>query len=88
MGDWRHCESGPNSRDALVLNMNDIQLFGIAFYAIGVVLLLAFSVKICNAVSHYIDGVFFFSLCMLLSVMMVYKYWDCEFVVNHWFDLT
>jgi len=51
-------------------------LFGLAFYAIGVVLLLAFSVKICVAVAHYIDGVFFFALCMLLSVMMVYKYWD------------
>jgi hypothetical protein len=38
-----------------------------------VVLLLAFSVQICVAVGHYIDGVFFFALCMLLSVMMVYK---------------
>jgi hypothetical protein len=49
------------------------QLFGLAFYTIGVVLLLAFSVQICVAVGHYIDGVFFFALCMLLSVMMVYK---------------
>lgn len=48
-------------------------MFGIAFYAIGVVLLFAFSIKICTAVSHYLDGIFFFSLCMLLSVMMVYK---------------
>lgn len=46
-------------------------IFGIAFYAIGVVLLFAFSVKICDAVSHYIDGVFFFTLCMLFAVMMV-----------------
>lgn len=53
-------------------------LFGIAFYVVGCVLLFAFSVKICDAVSHYIDGVFFFTLCMLFTVMMVYKYWDCE----------
>jgi hypothetical protein len=53
-------------------------IFGIAFYVIGCVLLFAFSIKICDAVSHYIDGVFFFTLCMLLSVMMIYKYWDCE----------
>ncbi len=53
-------------------------LFGAAFYIVGCVLLFAFSLKICDAVSHYIDGVFFFTLCMLLSVMMVYKYWDCE----------
>lgn len=48
-------------------------IFGIAFYVIGCVILVAFSNTICNAVSHYIDGVFFFSLCMLLTVMMVYK---------------
>jgi hypothetical protein len=48
-------------------------IFGIAFYVVGCVLLFAFSTRICDAVSHYIDGVFFFSLCMLLTVMMVYK---------------
>jgi len=51
-------------------------IFGIAFYVCGCVLLFAFSVKICDAVSHYIDGVFFFTLCMLLSVMFVYKFFD------------
>lgn len=51
-------------------------IFGVAFYTIGQVLLFAFSVTICNAIKHYIDGLFFFTLCMLLSVMMVYKYWD------------
>jgi hypothetical protein len=25
---------------------------------------------------HYIDGVFFWTLCALLTVMMVYKYYD------------
>jgi len=51
-------------------------LFGVGFYAVAQVVLFAFSITICNAVKHYIDGLFFFTLCMLLSVMMVYKYWD------------
>lgn len=51
-------------------------IFGTAFYAGGQVLLFAFSVTICDAIKHYIDGLFFFTLCVLLSVMMVYKYWD------------
>lgn len=51
-------------------------IFGVAFFTIAQVLLFAFSLTICNAIKHYIDGVFFFTLCMLLSVMMVYKYWD------------
>jgi len=51
-------------------------VFGTGFFTIAQVLLFAFSVTICNAIKHYIDGLFFFTLCMLLSVMMVYKYWD------------
>ncbi|TFK28441.1 chitin synthase export chaperone [Coprinopsis marcescibilis] len=51
-------------------------IFGTAFFAVAQVLLFAFSVTICDAIKHYIDGLFFFTLCMLLSVMMVYKYWD------------
>lgn len=51
-------------------------LFGVGFFTVAQIVLFAFSVTICNAVKHYIDGLFFFTLCMLLSVMMVYKYWD------------
>ena len=51
-------------------------VFGAAFFAVAQVVLFAFSVEICDAVKHYIDGLFFFTVCMLLSVMMVYKYWD------------
>lgn len=51
-------------------------VFGAAFFTIAQVLLFAFSATICDAIKHYIDGLFFFHLCMLLSVMMVYKYWD------------
>ncbi|KAB5593459.1 Chitin synthase export chaperone [Ceratobasidium theobromae] len=52
------------------------QVFGASFFAVAQILLFAFSVTICDAVQHYIDGLFFYTLCMLLSVMMVYKYWD------------
>ncbi|KAJ7644406.1 chitin synthase III catalytic subunit-domain-containing protein [Roridomyces roridus] len=51
-------------------------IFGAFFFAAAQALLFGFSVTICNAVKHYIDGLFFSTLCMLLSVMMVYKYWD------------
>jgi protein-S-isoprenylcysteine O-methyltransferase Ste14 len=58
-------------------------VFGTAFFTIAQVLLFAFSVTICDAIKHYIDGLFFFTLCMLLSVMMVYKYWDSITVSCH-----
>ncbi|KAG0212732.1 Chitin synthase, class 7 [Mortierella sp. GBA30] len=51
-------------------------VFGIAFFAAGQVILYAFSLDICNFAKHYIDGLFFGTICTLLSVMMVYKYWD------------
>lgn len=66
-------------------------IFGTAFFTIAQILLFAFSATICDAIKHYIDGLFFFTLCMLLSVMMVYKYWDsitvrgrmCRLVYSH-----
>lgn len=48
-------------------------LFGLGFFVAGCILLFAFSTTICDAVEHYIDGLFLFVLCQLLSVMMVYK---------------
>jgi len=51
-------------------------IFGTAFFTVAQVVLFAFSATICDAIKHYLDGLFFFHLCMLLSVMMVYKYWD------------
>jgi len=50
--------------------------FGAFFFVIGQVILYAFSNTICNAVQHYLDGLFFATICNLLGVMMVYKYWD------------
>lgn len=51
-------------------------LFGTAFFVIGQVILYIFSVTICDQVKHYVDGLFFGTICTLLAVMMVYKYWD------------
>jgi hypothetical protein len=50
--------------------------FGIFFFVAGQVILYAFSSRICTATSHYLDGLFFATVCNLLGVMMVYKYWD------------
>lgn len=47
--------------------------FGAFFFVIGQVILYVFSVKICDAVQHYLDGLFFATVCNLLGVMMVYK---------------
>ncbi len=49
--------------------------FGLFFFAAGLILMYGFGEEVCRAVKHYIDGTFFGSLCMLLAVMMVYKYW-------------
>ncbi|KAG2227071.1 hypothetical protein INT45_003801 [Circinella minor] len=51
-------------------------LFGFCFFIFGQVLMYIFSVIICDSVKHYIDGTFFNTVCTLLAVMMVYKYWD------------
>ena len=47
--------------------------FGVFFFAIGQIILYAFSSSLCTAVSHYVDGLFFATTCNLLAVMMVYK---------------
>jgi hypothetical protein len=47
--------------------------FGVLVFIIGQVLLYVFSETICNNVQHYLDGLFFATLCNLLAVMMVYK---------------
>lgn len=50
--------------------------FGVFFLVIGQVILYVFSTQICESVQHYLDGLFFATICNLLAVMMVYKYWD------------
>jgi len=50
--------------------------FGVAFFIIGQVILYVFAKDICEGVQHYMDGLFFTTICNLFAVMMVYKYWD------------
>lgn len=47
--------------------------FGTFFFIIGQVILYVFSETICENVQHYLDGLFFATICNLLGVMMVYK---------------
>ena len=47
--------------------------FGVFFFVVGQVLLYVFSDSICNGAQHYLDGLFFATMCNLLAVMMVYK---------------
>lgn len=47
--------------------------FGVFFFVIGQVILYVFSDTICENVQHYLDGLFFATICNLLAVMMVYK---------------
>jgi hypothetical protein len=47
--------------------------FGTGFLIVGQVILYALSNTICNQVQHYLDGLFFATICNLLAVMMVYK---------------
>lgn len=47
--------------------------FAVIFFVIGQVVLYALSSTICEATSHYVDGLFIATTCNLLAVMMVYK---------------
>ena len=47
--------------------------FGVFFLVVGQVILYVFSSTICEKVQHYLDGLFFATICNLLAVMMVYK---------------
>uniref|UniRef100_A0A060T1H9 Chitin synthase export chaperone n=1 Tax=Blastobotrys adeninivorans TaxID=409370 RepID=A0A060T1H9_BLAAD len=51
-------------------------LLGAAFFGAGQALLYAFNNIVCRHVSHYVDGLFFATLCNMFTVMMIYKYWD------------
>ncbi|MCJ1418667.1 Chitin synthase, class 7 [Xylographa parallela] len=50
--------------------------FGIFFFVVGQVILYVFGDTICAGVDHYLDSLFITTICNLLAVMMVYKYWD------------
>lgn len=48
-------------------------IFGALFFIIGQVILYVFSTTLCEAMQHYLDGLFFATICNLLAVMMIYK---------------
>ncbi|KAI5286107.1 Chitin synthase, class 7 [Ascosphaera aggregata] len=50
--------------------------FAIFFFVAGQIILYVFSTTICNKIQHYVDGLFFATVCNLFAVMMIYKYWD------------
>jgi hypothetical protein len=45
-------------------------------FVVGQLFVYVFSKPICEGVKHYLDGLFFGSLCNLFSLMMLYKFWD------------
>ncbi|CCD26539.1 Chs7p NDAI_0H03660 [Naumovozyma dairenensis CBS 421] len=51
-------------------------LLGVFFFVMGQIMSYALSNVICEGVNHYLDGLFFGSLCNLFTLMMVYKIWD------------
>ena len=51
-------------------------VFGVFFFVVGQIILYTLGETICESVQHYLDGLFFATVCNLLAVMMVYKYWD------------
>ena len=50
--------------------------FAMFFFVLGQVIEYFLSLMICDLAKHYVDGMFFGTICSLLAVMMVYKYWD------------
>lgn len=46
---------------------------GVLIFVAGQVLLYGFSDTICEKVQHYLDGLFFATMCNLFAVMTVYK---------------
>ena len=46
---------------------------GVFFFVAGQLMAYVFGQKICEGAEHYLDGLFFATICNLLAVMMVYK---------------
>ena len=55
--------------------LGDIFL-GAFFFAAAQAISAFLSPHICKVTTHYVDGMFFSNLFVLLAVMMVFKYWD------------
>ena len=46
---------------------------GVFFFVAGQLIIYVFGQQICEGAEHYLDGLFFATICNLLAVMMVYK---------------
>ncbi|RLV96251.1 Chitin synthase export chaperone [Spathaspora sp. JA1] len=51
-------------------------IIGVFFFVAGQVLTYVFNYQICSGSAHYVDGIFFGSLCNVFTIMMIYKFWD------------
>lgn len=49
---------------------------GVFFFVVGQILAYVVNEQICKGAKHYIDGLFFASLCNVFTFMMIYKFWD------------
>ena len=58
-------------------------VFGVFFFVIGQLIIYVFGEQICNGAQHYLDGLFFATICNLLAVMMVYKVYPALFLTLH-----
>jgi hypothetical protein len=59
----------------LCINFLGDLFFGFSFLFLGI-LAAGSSMEFCLVAAHYLDGLFLTASMILLSVMMVYKYWD------------
>ncbi|KAF1345839.1 chitin synthase export chaperone [Delphinella strobiligena] len=50
--------------------------FGVFFFVMGQILLYVLNPDLCNSAKHYVDATLLATVCNLLAVMMVYKFWD------------
>lgn len=51
-------------------------VLGVFFFVVGQILAYVFNDAICQGASHYVDALFFSSICNCFTIMMHYKYWD------------
>ena len=59
----------------MILQLVDL-FIGLIIFVLGQVCSYVLSGSICEISKHYIDGWFFATVSSLISVMIVYKYWD------------
>ena len=51
-------------------------ILGLLIFAVGQVVQYVLADSVCSITKHYVDGLFFSTICSLISVMIIYKYWN------------